>query len=154
MKAIALAMVCVGCFSLASCDWCPPSCCTDVDVAVTLWVRDSAGRSMLDETTPGFFHEDSIRLYTLRDGILTERYNSMLDAPRGFSINDKAKGYISFAPELEPKFPQTPTAVIKWSANDSDTVQFEVVRKCSNTRLKRAWFNGELSYERLIEVTK
>jgi hypothetical protein len=46
------------------------------------------------------------------------------------------------------------TTVVRWSAHDSDTIDFEIVEKCHNIRQERAWYNGRLADERPVEVTK
>ena len=153
------ALLIVASAGLASgCEPCV-SCCADVQTGLRLSVHDSEGRNMFDSATPGYFHKDSIHLFTLLEtGQLDEQYNPQMEIERNFEIRNLQSGetYMNVYPELHGKVEKTQmtSTVIKWSAHDSDTIDFEIAEKCYDIRLKTAWYNGRLAIERPVEVTK
>ncbi|MFK8105008.1 MAG: hypothetical protein AB8G15_21000, partial [Saprospiraceae bacterium] len=64
-----------------------------ISTAIDLTVKNQAGEDLLDSQTEGYFSKDAIRLYYLVDGSLLEVNEPELDAAKGFSIFEAAKGY-------------------------------------------------------------
>ena len=112
---------------------------------------------MIESTTPGYFHKDSIILYTLVNGKLStvmdkDRYFSIESQyPSGDSVAQVSPHMYSFDKKSQT---QITTTVIRWSAHDSDTIDFEIVEKCHKISQERIWYNGRLAPERPVEVTK
>jgi len=157
-----LALVLVGVISfVVSCE-CPVfSCCGTPPsiIMVQLWVHDGEGRSLLDPATPGYFHRDSVELFTLEDGQLTPQttydiyrhYPVMIDTGR---VDGKVYAGVHARADFNSGFPQTTTTVVKWSDIDSDTIEFDMVRKCNDALLRGVRFNGDAVNGERVDVPK
>lgn len=132
---------------VVSCDW-APNCCTNVDIHVSMWIHNTTGKNLFDSATTGFFNADDIRLFTLKDGKTVEQYDPMRDMPRNFRIETNpgnGEKFITIFPELDGKATRIST-LVKWSASDSDTFDFEIHFDGNSATVVRVWYNGDLSF--------
>ena len=142
--------------ALVSCKCFGPECCPGDKIRVDLSVHDAAGRSLLDPDTPGYFHVDSIRLFSLIDGQLIPQNMQGQQEPVAL---DTVRIFGNVVTAIYPRYdakdlPQTTTTVIKWSATQSDTIQFEVVVDCDWPLVKTVWLNGDITHSRPVKIVK
>lgn len=121
--------------------------CTVMELSTFVIVSDSEGRNLLNPETPGYFKEEDIRIYFVRNGVREEVYRANLDTPRNFSIDEYNSDH-EYAMKLFPyegnSDKEVTTTIIRWNKVDEDTVACEVRREDSYTGISKVWYNGEL----------
>ncbi|HEY5750962.1 MAG TPA: hypothetical protein VIU12_33090 [Chryseolinea sp.] len=134
MKAIVklLLMSCAG--LMASCHILDHGdCCTEIDTAVDVVVKNKDGHNLLDTATLNHYAAADIRLYYLKNGAAKEVYEPNLDAPRHFIILQTDGEYTLrfFGDEAISTDKETTATLIQWRAGDNsniDTLYTEMVR--------------------------
>jgi len=109
----------------------------DLDYAVEISVSDKAGNDLLNPATPNAFFEKSIRIFYVKDGVKKEFYESNLDRPRNFHIDEtdgKYKMHLIAYSETH----------IQWNENDADTLRAEINKTAGNEVITKLWYKDSL----------
>ena len=145
MKNLILMMGIVFCCSCSNDD--NPSS-ENLDAAVSIYLNDSEGKSLID--TPNFLSQN-YRIYYLVNGISTEVNNSFADNPRGFFINDETSPISMFLGLNFAASEEFPITYIKWNDTDTDTLKAQFDRGTENNDnyvlCKKLWLNDELVWD-------
>ncbi|MGC3943306.1 MAG: hypothetical protein QM762_02015 [Chryseolinea sp.] len=154
-KLIKLALLTVFITFFSSCE--EKLCgCTIVDAVVNIMVTDSENRNLFDPSTPGYFKEEDIRIYFLRDGKREEAYAANLDNPRYFSIDQSGTNneyVMRLFPDLETHGSDVTSTIIKWNDTDEDTVDCEIRSTDNSTIITKVWYNDVLEYDQVNGTT-
>lgn len=145
--------------------------CTVMDLSTFIVVQDNENRNLLNPETPGYFREEDIRIFFVKNGVREEAYSANLDSPRNFTIDEYNADH-EYAMNLFPyegrSDNEITTTIIRWNNADEDTVACEVRHSDGSTWINKVWYNGELACDpsngatawgetqvsRLIRVTK
>lgn len=86
-------------------------------------VRDSEGIDLLNPSSLNSLNSDSIKLYYLENGIVSEVYSPNYDHPRNYLIYSETDGTYRiriFPNDIQTE--QNPVTYIKWNEGDTDTI--------------------------------
>ena len=127
------------------------------DSSVYMAYRNADGADLLDASTPGYFKEDALQLYYVRDGVADEVYDSNMDMRRNMRLESTEQGIALVVFTDEP--PQAKSVagkvvtgqaitLLKLNETITDTITTEWERKPGNFHVVKVWYNGELKWDR------
>ena len=112
-----------------------------VDMGFYISIKSNLGEDLLDPNNPNSYKSDDIKILYLRDGKMQEVFNSAMDFPRNFRIDEYDDGYKMLV-FLDDSETNTKTFV-KWNATEIDEIEVEVVREDTYTGYTKTKFNGQ-----------
>jgi hypothetical protein len=118
--------------------------CSNIDIGVTIFLKDSQGVNLLNTAN---YNSDDFKVYYEIDGQKIEVNNPLLDASRGFVINDWTNP-ISMGVALNDVIADIPTITyIEWNNSDTDTLITTYERTENSVVWDRLWLNDELVWQ-------
>lgn len=122
------------------------SCCEIYDTGIRIFVENSAGQNLLDNSVSGHINTDLLQLSYIIDGKARSVYEGNLDCPTKIClIEDQEMKYLSLFPNDTEKeaFPLT---ILHWNDTDADTLKCSFERTRNSVICKEVWFNNIQMY--------
>jgi len=145
MKTILITSMVIITLFLSNCTK-EPNNAAIVGTFIDIGFKDKLNNDLLDPSTPNHYLSDSIRLYSIKNGIKTEVFHANYDDPRNFNIykNDSLKMYRIMV------YFDTDTTLLKLNSRITDTISCITERANGNWLLKKLWYNGVLKWDDIM----
>jgi len=132
----------IGCLFLITV-WisCSRPCCDNIDVSIHVTVKDQAGNNLLDPATTGFFKQDEIRFYSLKNGSRTQIFN-INNNLYNFILDGAHSSLTLYAGD------ETMNAIIvQWRGTDEDLFEYTTERTKNSIVCTVVKCNGTTRYD-------
>ena len=121
---------------------CSQPCCTNIDINVTVSVKDQAGNNLLDPATTGFYKPEEIKLFSLNNGVRTQLVNT--NTNKYHVYQEGAKSFLTFYPEGSGSII---TTIVQWRTNDEDVFESTLESTKNSTICTAVKCNGVVKFD-------
>lgn len=116
------------------------------DGSVNIFLKNSQGENLINTAT---FNSNNYKIYYEINGQKTEVNNPLMDAPKGFYINQESNPismrlYLNVPPNENTT---STTTYIEWNNSDTDTLKTHFVKGDGYLVWAKLWLNDEVVWE-------
>jgi hypothetical protein len=135
----------------------PSTCCMNVQGTLNIVYKNAQGQNLLDETTPGHYSTEDMKLFHIIAGQKKMVYNYNLDAPKGMSVIKEgiARLHVGFNLNDEGDIIHKDkkvtigesTSIIQLNESVIDTVKVQWESKPGSLMITKAWHKHRLVFD-------
>jgi len=119
-----------------------------VDTFIEFSVSNSQNEDLLNPENPNHIDAEGIKLFYVIDGETKEVYNSSLGYPRNFLVFEHENKYRIRVFLNDSETSDKSITYLKWSDNDTDTIEATFKRPTNGILKEKIWLNGDPIWER------
>lgn len=135
----------------------PKICCMNVQGTLNIVYKNAQGQNLLDESTPGHYSTDDMKLFHIIAGQKKVVYNYNLDVPKGMSVIKEgiARLHVGFNLNDEGDIIHKDkkvtrgesTSIIQLNESVIDTVKIQWESKPGSLMITKAWHKDKLVFD-------
>lgn len=135
----------------------PGTCCMNVQGTLNIVYKNAQGQNLLDETTPGHYATEDMKLFHIIGGQKKVVYNHNLAWPKGMSVEKELIARLHVGFNLNDKGDITSqnkkvtigesTSIIQLNDAVIDTVRIQWQSKPGSLIITKAWHKNKLVFE-------
>ncbi|GEM_PF-1009311 len=135
----------------------PRICCMNVQGTLNIVYKNAQGQNLLDESTPGHYSTEDLKLFHIIAGQKKVVYNYNLDAPKGMSVIKEgiARLHVGFNLNDEGDIIHKDkkvtrgesTSIIQLNESVIDTVKIQWESKPGSLMITKAWHKDKLVFD-------
>lgn len=148
---------------LSSCGKDHPSiCCMNVQGTLSIVYKNAQGQNLLDESTPGYYSTEDMKLFHIIAGQKKVVYNFNLDTPKGMSVIKEGitRLNVGFSLNKEGDIIHKDkkvtrgesTSIIQLNESVIDTVKIQWESKPGSLMITKAWHKSKLVFDRASKL--